>query len=121
MKIIKQKINKEKTFISMDISFKKDGIASLSDIISQYDIYIDKDENPELFWVGLQKYTVVNKISKKGDNNFNCKFNFSTYYKGILEINRISTQLYNKNEEKNINESFMIIKHITKPISIILD
>jgi hypothetical protein len=42
--IIKQKINNEKTFVSVNVSFKKSGIASLSDIISQYDIYIDKDE-----------------------------------------------------------------------------
>ena len=34
--VVEQKIN-EKTFVSMDVSFKKKGIASLNDIISQYD------------------------------------------------------------------------------------
>ena len=119
--IIKQKINNEKTFVSMNVSFKKSGIASLSDIISQYDIYIDKDENPEIFWMGLQKYSVINKINKKGEDLFLCRFNFTTKYKGVLEVNRICVQLYNKNEEKNKNEAFMVIKHISKPISIVLD
>ena len=119
--VISQKINSEKTFVSMDVSFKKSGIASLSDIISQYDIYIDKDENPEIFWMGLQKYTVINNVNKKEDDLFLCRFNFTTKYKGVLEVNRICTQLYNKNEEKNKNEAFMLIKHISKPISIVLD
>jgi hypothetical protein len=69
----------------------------------------------------LQKYTVINKVDKKGNDLFLCKFNFSTNYKGILEVNRISIRLYKKNEEKNINEAFMMIKHISKPISIVLD
>ena len=119
--VIKQKINEEKTFVSMDVSFKKNGIASLSDIISQYDIYIDKDDNPEIFWMGLQKYTVINKFNKNGEDLFLFRFNFTTKYKGVLEINRISIQLYKKNEETNKNEAFMFIKHISKPISIVLD
>ena len=121
MKITKQKINSKKTFISIDLSLEKSGILSLNEIISQYDIYIDKDENPEIFWMGLQKYTIINKVDKKDNNKFICKFNFSTNYKGILEINKISVKLYNKNEEKNIDEVFMIIKHISKPISINID
>ena len=121
IKFMKQKINNEKTFVSMDLSLKISGILSLSEIISQYDIYIDKDENPEIFWIGLQKYTIINKADKKRDDKLLCKFNFSTKYKGVLEINRISVKLYNKNEEKNINEVFMVIKHISKPISINLD
>ena len=121
IKIMKQKITNEKTFVSIDLAFNKSGISSLSDIISQYDIYIDKEENPEIFWMGLQKYTVINKVDKKGNDMFLCKFNFSTNYKGILEVNRISIRLYKKNEEKNINEAFMMIKHISKPISIVLD
>ena len=121
MKITKQKINSKKTFISIDLSLEKSGILSLNEIISQYDIYIDKDENPEIFWMGLQKYTIINKVDKKDNNKFVCKFNFSTNYKGILEINKISVKLYNKNEEKNIDEVFMIIKHISKPISINID
>ena len=119
--VTKQKINDEKTFVSMDVSFKKNGIASLSDIISQYDIYIDKDDNPEIFWMGLQKYTVINKFNKNGEDLFLFRFNFTTKYKGVLEINRISIQLYKKNEETNKNEAFMLIKHISKPISIVLD
>ena len=121
IKFMKQKINNEKTFVSMDLTLKISGILSLSEIISQYDIYIDKDENPEIFWIGLQKYTIINKADKKRDDKLLCKFNFSTKYKGVLEINRISVKLYNKNEEKNINEVFMVIKHISKPISINLD
>ena len=121
IKIMKQKITNEKTFVSIDLAFNKSGISSLSDIISQYDIYIDKEENPEIFWMGLQKYTVINKVDKKGNDMFLCKFNFSTNYKGVLEVNRISIQLYKKNEEKNINEAFMMIKHISKPISIVID
>ena len=118
---MKQKINNEKTFVSMDLSLKISGILSLSEIISQFDIYVDKDENPEIFWIGLQKYTFINKADKNRDDKLLCKFNFSTKYKGVLEINRISIKLYNKNEEKNINEVFMVIKHISKPISINLD
>ena len=121
IKFMKQKINNEKTFVSMDLSLKISGILSLSEIISQFDIYVDKDENPEIFWIGLQKYKFINKADKNRDDKLLCKFNFSTKYKGVLEINRISIKLYNKNEEKNINEVFMVIKHISKPISINLD
>jgi hypothetical protein len=60
IKIMKQKINSKKTFVSIDLSLKKSGISSLNEIISKYDIYVDKDENPEIFWMGLQKYTVIN-------------------------------------------------------------
>ena len=119
-KIIKQKVNNEKTLIVIDLVLNKNGIGSLSDIISQYDIFID-EQNPEIYWLGLQKYTVINTINKKGDNMFLCKFNFMTTLKGVFEVNRISTQLYKKNEEKNEHEAFMLINHITKPISILLD
>ena len=121
-KIIKQKVNNEKTLIVIDLVLNKNGIGSLSDIITQYDIFID-DENPEIFWLGLQKYTVINKHNKKNDDNniFLCKFNFMTTLKGVFEVNRISTRLYKKNDEKNINEVFMLINHITKPISILID
>ena len=121
IKIMKKNINTEKTFVSIGLSLKKSGISSLSDIISQYDIYVDKDENPEIFWMGLQKYTVINQADKNGEDKFACNFNFVTNFKGILEINRISIKLYNKNEEKNINEVFMMIKHISKPISIVFE
>ena len=44
-----------------------------------------------------------------------------TKFKGLFEVNRISTKLYKKNEEKNLQEVFMEINHITKPISILID
>ena len=91
----------------------------ISDIISHYDIFID--DHPEISWLGLQKYSVVNKINKKSDNIFLCKFNFMTKYKGLFEVNRINTKLYKKNDEKNLQEVFMEINHITKPISILID
>ena len=118
-KIIKQKINNEKTLIIIDLVLNKNGIGSLSDIISHYDIFID--DHPEISWLGLQKYSVINKINKKSDNIFLCKFNFMTKFKGLFEVNRISTKLYKKNEEKNLQEVFMEINHITKPISILID
>ena len=75
----------------MDVSFKKNDIAFLSDIISQYNIYIDKDDNPLIFWIGLQKYTVINKFNKNGEEDlFLFRFNFTTKYEGVLEVNRIS-------------------------------
>ena len=118
-KIIKQKINNEKTLIIIDIVLNKNGIGALSDIISHYDIFID--DHPEISWLGLQKYSVINKINKKSDNIFLCKFNFMTKYKGLFEVNRINTKLYKKNDEKNLQEVFMEINHITKPISILID
>jgi hypothetical protein len=118
-KIIKQKVNSEKTLIIIDLVLNKNGIGSLSDIISHYDIFID--DHPDIYWLGLQKYSVINKINKKGDNILLCKFNFITKFKGLFEVNRISTKLYKKNDEKNIQEVFMEINHITKPISILID
>lgn len=119
-KIIKQKVNNEKTLIVIDLVLNKNGIASLSDIITQYDILIG-EKHPQIFWLGLQKYTVINKTDKNEDNMFLCKFNFMTTFKGIFEVNRISTVLYKKNDEKNELEKFMTINHITKPISICID
>ena len=120
-KIIKQKINDENALIIIELVLNKNGIGSLGDIITQYDILIEDQENPEISWLGLQKYTIVNKINKKGDNNFLCKFSFITTIKGLVEVNRISTKLYKKNEEKNSQELFMVINHITKPISILIE
>ena len=119
-KIIKQKISDEKTLIVIDLGLNKSGIGSLGDIISQYDIFIEEKENPENSWIGLQKYTIINKINKNGDNIFLCKFSFMTTLKGLVEVNRISVKLYKKNEEKNSQEVFMLINHITKPISILI-
>ena len=119
-KIVKQKVNNEKTLIVIDLSLNKNGIGSLSEIITQYDIMIN-NKHPQISWLGLQKYTVINKIDKKEDNMFLCKFSFITTLKGIFEVNRISTVLYKKNYEKNITENFMTINHITKPISILID
>ena len=119
--IIKQKVNDEKTYIIINVALNKNGISSLSEIISQYDIFID-NQNPEIDWLGLQKYTVINKLDKKGDDNkFICKFSFMTTLKGVFEINRIGTKLYRKNEEKNNIEAFMQINHITKPLCILID
>ena len=117
--IIKQKVNKEKTLIVINLELNKNGISSLSEVISQYDIYID-NECPEIDWLGLQKYTLKNKIDKNENNTFLCKFNFITTLKGVFEVNRISTKLYN-NDENNNQEVFMQINHITKPISILID
>ena len=119
-KIIKQKISDEKTLIVIDLGLNKSGIGSLGDLISQYDIFIEEKENPEISWIGLQKYTIINKINKNGDNIFLCKFSFMTTLKGLVEVNRISVKLYKKNEEKNTQEVFMLINHITKPISILI-
>jgi hypothetical protein len=118
--IIKQKVNSEKTLIVINVELNKNGIASLSEIISQYDIFID-NQNPEIDWLGLQKYTIINKLDKKGENKLLCKFNFMTTLKGVFEINRIGTKLYRKNEEKNNTEVFMQINHITKPLCILID
>ena len=119
-KIIKQKVNNEKTLIVIDLVLNKNGIGSLSDIITQYDIFID-DQNPEIYWLGLQKYSVLNKINKNEDNILLCKFNFMTTLKGLFEVNRISTKLYKKSDKKKATEIFMVINHITKPISILID
>ena len=119
-KIIKQKVNKDKNLIVIDITLNKNGIGSLSEIITQYDILIN-NTHPQISWLGLRKYTVINKIDKKGDNVFLCKFSFMTTLKGIFEVNRISAVLYKKNYKQNTIENFMTINHITKPISILLD
>lgn len=119
-KIIKQKINNEKTLIVIDLILNKNGIASLSDIITHYELFIDQ-QNTEISWLGLQKYTVINKVNKNDDNIFKFKFNFMTTLKGVFEVNRICTKLYKKNDEKNMHEIFMLINHITKPISILID
>ena len=120
-KIIKKKVDEDKTLVVIDLVLNKNGIGSLSEIITQYDIIID-EQNPEINWLGLQKYSVINRINKnrEGENIFLCKFNFMTKLKGLYEVNRISIKLYKKNEEKNEQEIFMEINHITKPISIII-
>ena len=118
-KIIKKKVNDEKTLIVIDLFLNKNGIGSLGEIITKYDIFFD-EQNPEINWFGLQKYSIINKINKKEENIFLCKFNFMTKLKGLYEVNRISTKLYKKNDEKNEQEIFMEINHITKPISILI-
>ena len=79
------------------------------------------NKHPQISWLGLRKYTVINKNDKKGDNVFLCKFSCMTTLKGIFEVNRISAVLYKKNYKQNTIENFMTINHITKPISILLD
>ena len=119
IEVIKQSITSKKTFITMLLTIDKKELITFNNIIDKYEIFINKDI-PEIHWIGTQKYTIKNILDDNEDKNiFKCRFNFITSLKGTIEVNRISVLLYKKiNGQSNPN---MIIDHITKPLSIIIE
>ena len=115
LNITQKKIDEEKTLIKMRLKLNKIGLASMGDKIEKYEIFANKCN--EITWVGPQRFTVKNNLD---ENTFNCRFNFITTLKGIVEINRISVAIYKKAEIKEKNPCFSI-KHITKPTSIFIE
>ena len=89
-------------------------------IIYKYEIFVN-EENPEITWIGGKKYVIMNKQNEEENDLFNCKFCFKTELKGLIEVNRISVLLYENNETLEEKERTIFIKHISKPLSIILD
>ena len=126
LKITTKKIDKEKTLIKMILKLDKIGLASMGDKIEKYEIIASPTPKP-ITWLGPKKYIVKNNLE---ETVFNCRFNFITTLKGNVEVNRISVQVYKKNEqpEKSVKketkwEPYTIINlnHITKPNSIFID
>ena len=121
IEIIKQKILSNKTLVVMLLKLNKKELITFNNVIEKYDIFVIKN-NPEISWVGTQKYTIKNILDDNEDNNiFKCRFSFITSLKGMIEVNKISVLLYKKME--GIKQTFenMIIEHISKPLSVFLD
>ena len=116
IEIMKQAITSNKAIITMLLTINKKELITFNDIIDKYDIFINQD-NPEINWIGTQRYTIKNVLDDDDNRNiFKCRFAFITSLKGIIEINRISVLLYKKIKGQSCTK--MIIEHITKPLSI---
>ena len=121
IEVLKQKMNTNKTLVVMLLTLNKKEIITFNNIIDKYEIFVNKN-NPEINWIGTQRYIIKNILDDNEDNNiFKCKFSFITTLKGMVEVNRISVLLYKKMEGMNISFENMTINHITKPLSIFLD
>ena len=126
LKITTKKIDKEKTLIKMILKLDKIGLASMGDKIEKYEIIASPTPKP-ITWLGPKKYIVKNNLE---ETVFNCRFNFITTLKGNVEVNRISVQVYKKNDQpdkivkkETKLEPYTIINlnHITKPNSIFIE
>ena len=121
LEIIKQKMPLDKTLVIIVLTLNKTELITFNNIIDKYDIFVNKN-NPEINWIGTQKYTIKNILDDNHDKNiFKCKFNFITSLKGMIEVNKISVLLYKKIKGKKKSIGNMTINHITKPLSIYLD
>ena len=117
--IKKSKFNNQ-TLVSIEIRLDKSELITFNNVIDKYDIFANKI-NPEIDWIGAEKYTVINKLDDEtGNNIFTCKFHFLTKLKGLIEVNKIAVLLYKKIEGMNESIGVMQINHITKPLSIII-
>ena len=118
---IKQKMPSNKNLIIILLSFNKKELITFNNIIDKYVIFVNKD-NPEINWIGTQNYTFKNVLDENEENNiFKCRFSFITSLKGMIEVSRLSVLLYKKLAGKMQSKEYMIINHITKPLSIYLD
>ena len=119
IEIKKQKLSLNKTLVIILIQLDKTKLITFNNVIKKYDIFVNKN-NPEINWIGSQKYSIKNILDENSENNiFKCKFIFMTLLKGAIDISKISIQLYLK---KGINnETKIIINHITKPFSIFIE
>ena len=121
IEVFKQKISSNKTLVVMLLTLNKKELITFNNIIDKYEIFVNK-KNPEINWIGTQRYTINNILDDNKDKNiFKCKFSFITTLKGMIEVNRLSVLLYKKMEEKNISLEYMVIEHIAKPLSVYLD
>ena len=121
IEIIKQKMSLDRTLVIILLTFNKSELITFNNTIEKYDIFIDRS-NPEINWVGANKFTIRNCLGEgKDENIFKCKFSFITSLKGLVEVNRISVLLYKKIEGMMNSIGSIVINHITKPLSIYLD
>ena len=119
VEIIKHKIN-NKSLVIITFSIDKSILFSFSNTIYKYEIFIN-EENPEIIWIGGKKYVIMNNIKEEDEINFECRFNFLTELKGLIEINRISIKFYKKGENLEGTEETLLIKHMIKPFSIYIE
>ena len=119
IEITKNKINNN-SLVIISLSIDKSILFSFKNSIYKYEIFIN-EENSEITWIGGKKYNIKNKPEKGENNIYECKFCFLTELKGILKINKISVLLYMNEDNLEGIEKTMLIKHISKPISIFLD
>ena len=123
VKIDKYNIN-NKSLVIINLSIDKWALLPFNNIIYKYEIFVDEG-NPEITWIGGKKYIIMNKEQDEKERKiFFCRFSFITELKGLIEVNRISVSLYeNKENEENLEEidKAILIKHISKPLSIYLD
>ena len=116
IEISKHKLT-NKTLVIISLSFDKSSFFPFNNIIYKYEIFINED-NPQINWIGGKKYVIMN-CSEAGDKNiFDCKFCFLTTLKGLIEVNRISVLFYKKGDNLEGIEETILIKHISKPLSI---
>ena len=120
IEIVKQKIDSKRTLIAILLTLNKKELITFNNVIDKYDIYVN-NTNPEINWIGTQRYTIKNILDDNKDKNiFKCRFCFITTLKGMVEVNRLSVLLYKKVEIKQQYEAISI-EHISKPLSIYLD
>ena len=96
LKVSQKKLDNERTLIKMILKLNQIGLGSMGDKIEKYEIYANGLQN-QIIWLGPKKFTIKNNSE---ENNFTCRFNFITTLKGIIEVNRISVQIYKKLESK---------------------
>ena len=121
IEIVKQKIDSKRTLIAILLTLNKKELITFNNVIDKYDIYIN-NTNPEINWIGTQRYTIKNILDDNKDKNiFKCRFCFITTLKGMVEVNRLSVLLYKKVEIKQQQYEAISIEHISKPLSIYLD
>ena len=106
-----------KTLVIISLSFDKSSFFPFNNIIYKYEIFINED-NPQINWIGGKKYVIMNCSETEDNNIFECKFCFLTTLKGLIEVNRISVLFYKKGDNLEGIEETILIKHITKPLSI---
>ena len=119
VEIKKHKINNQ-TLVIITLFLDKTILFPFNYIIYKYEIFI-YDEFHKINWIGAKKYVVLNNLDEEFKNIFECKFCFLTSLKGLIEVNKISIKFYKKGGNFEENEENLLIKHMTKPLSIYIE
>ena len=119
VEIKKHKINNQ-TLVIITLLIDKTILFPFNYIIYKYEIFIN-DEFHKINWIGAKKYVALNNYDKEFKNIFECKFCFLTSLKGLIEVNKIAIKFYKKGGNFEENEESLLIKHMTKPLSIYIE
>ena len=119
VEIKKHKINNQ-TLVIITLLIDKTILFPFNYIIYKYEIFIN-DEFHKINWIGAKKYIALNNYDKEFKNIFECKFCFLTSLKGLIEVNKIAIKFYKKGGNFEENEESLLIKHMTKPLSIYIE